>query len=680
MLINHLKSEKCLVLLLAVCGWVLTLNVSTSWADNNYELDTYYPSPFGVVNEFRLYPRSTDLGTPCNIGTMYVNFSNDIKYCYYDVSTGQGRWGRIPGVWRQGFNTNDDPAVYTTETTQTLKVGVGTQDPIDTLNIVNTVFLSDVHISTVLHGATIESQNAALRLIGQSDAASEESSSIILGSETASGTNPAWLINHKGLKDHDHNLIFQYADLTSSSEVPSDFDSGEYFVIQKNGYIGFGNHASASLDAPDIEFPFHITASNAFNWADVSVPSYAQTSTMAIQGGDGSFNLISSDTSEVTSAILFPEVNSDGDYQDVWTIYRTSVDNGDGAIHFAYTDSSGDYKDSSSRRLSFDNNGNIRINKPSPAAFNEQIYIVGPALTIQHPEPKVFLNDTNIDDPSFLLATKASDKLIFSSIAASGIDDSDWDIDWENYEDVFNPILMLKENDSDVNDWYIGIGGEAPTEWDNCGIACIEDLGIKLYVQGSTDSTSRLELQSANPRLELYDSNNSTAFRFSAESDYFAIIRDTNGNGNFTATEPMWRINTLGNVIVSKNAALPSGCDATTTKLCVEGSIEANMVNQTSSRKFKNDIQPLDPSAAENLIASLEPVSFYYNNVAVKDQQIGFVAEDVPDLFAANNHQGVQGMDIISTLTGVVKKQQQQLTEQTLELNQLMGELNEFTE
>jgi len=80
----------------------------------------------------------------------------------------------------------------------------------------------------------------------------------------------------------------------------------------------------------------------------------------------------------------------------------------------------------------------------------------------------------------------------------------------------------------------------------------------------------------------------------------------------------------------------------------------------SSSRAKKENIAELTPEEALRALALLQPVQFNYKS----DQQetyVGFIAEDVPELVATSDRQGLSAMDIVAVLTKVVQAQQQQI-------------------
>ena len=81
----------------------------------------------------------------------------------------------------------------------------------------------------------------------------------------------------------------------------------------------------------------------------------------------------------------------------------------------------------------------------------------------------------------------------------------------------------------------------------------------------------------------------------------------------------------------------------------------------SSSRERKTDIEVLDADDALDTVLALQPVEFRYRND--DEQHVGFIAEDVPELVATRDRQGLSPMDVVATLTKVVQLQQQRIAE-----------------
>ncbi|HWR89637.1 MAG TPA: tail fiber domain-containing protein [Dissulfurispiraceae bacterium] len=81
-----------------------------------------------------------------------------------------------------------------------------------------------------------------------------------------------------------------------------------------------------------------------------------------------------------------------------------------------------------------------------------------------------------------------------------------------------------------------------------------------------------------------------------------------------------------------------------------------------SSRKYKEHIEELALEDALKTIRNLNPVTFSYK-AEPSEKHVGFVAEDVPDLVATKDRQGLSPMDIVAVMTKVVQEQQKVIDE-----------------
>ena len=83
--------------------------------------------------------------------------------------------------------------------------------------------------------------------------------------------------------------------------------------------------------------------------------------------------------------------------------------------------------------------------------------------------------------------------------------------------------------------------------------------------------------------------------------------------------------------------------------------------------------------STEEAMAALSvrrPTRFNYtvDKVDKEEEYIGFIAEDVPELVANNDRNGLSPMDIVAVLTKVVREQEVKLSQLKAQLEQLMVE------
>lgn len=90
-----------------------------------------------------------------------------------------------------------------------------------------------------------------------------------------------------------------------------------------------------------------------------------------------------------------------------------------------------------------------------------------------------------------------------------------------------------------------------------------------------------------------------------------------------------------------------------------------------SSREYKENIEVLEVVAAMKALTKLEPVTFKFKKADAGEKQVGFIAEDVPELVAQSNRKGLAAMDIVAVLTKVVQEQQKTIGQQEKMLKKL---------
>jgi len=81
-----------------------------------------------------------------------------------------------------------------------------------------------------------------------------------------------------------------------------------------------------------------------------------------------------------------------------------------------------------------------------------------------------------------------------------------------------------------------------------------------------------------------------------------------------------------------------------------------------SSRQYKENIHALTLEDAAAALAELEPVRFNYT-AEKGEERLGFIAEDVPDLVASADRNGLSAMEMVAVLVKVVRAQQDSIRE-----------------
>jgi hypothetical protein len=136
-------------------------------------------------------------------------------------------------------------------------------------------------------------------------------------------------------------------------------------------------------------------------------------------------------------------------------------------------------------------------------------------------------------------------------------------------------------------------------------------------------------------------------FIIKSSAPYNSLVIDTTGRIGLGVASPLYQIDH------SSGARLDAG----------------NWVN-ASSRAVKQDIHQLDGHAALEALNALQPVTFAYKENP-GETNVGFIAEDVPDLVATTDRKGLSAMDIAAVLTKVIQEQQRTIEDLQTRLQHL---------
>ena len=226
---------------------------------------------------------------------------------------------------------------------------------------------------------------------------------------------------------------------------------------------------------------------------------------------------------------------------------------------------------------------------------------------------------------------------------------------------------------------FAPVGHTHPSFWQPNGSDVFYNLGNVGI--GTTVPTAKLFVNSAQFQraLTLYN-DGTTRWDFEVQHATYNIVMSDNpvlnfniGKRAFGAAQgspitPLLTITNGGNVGI--------GTVSPTEKLHVEGDIFATgslnaLGGVASSRSLKKNILPLMHADALSVLKDLSPVKFTYKADERGDQQLGFIAEDVPELVATPERKGIGPMDIIAVLTKVVQQQQERIEEMEKKLMKL---------
>jgi uncharacterized coiled-coil protein SlyX len=86
--------------------------------------------------------------------------------------------------------------------------------------------------------------------------------------------------------------------------------------------------------------------------------------------------------------------------------------------------------------------------------------------------------------------------------------------------------------------------------------------------------------------------------------------------------------------------------------------VTSGSFTQISSRLLKDNITDLTSQEVTQVLRILSPVKFIYTEDDTQHLNVGFIAEDTPDLLTSSDKQAVKIMDVVAILTKAVKDQQ----------------------
>jgi hypothetical protein len=219
-----------------------------------------------------------------------------------------------------------------------------------------------------------------------------------------------------------------------------------------------------------------------------------------------------------------------------------------------------------------------------------------------------------------------------------------------------------------------GSYGWEPQKWDLCGNESnffIRDathaskLPFRIEPEAPTDtiflkSNGNVGIGTGSPgyAMELERTGTNAAFILDRTDGAKNYINATSGFGNFgTVNNYPLRlvVNGLWKMRLNSDGSLEMSNGAT----CTVGGEWQN----SSSRELKENIRGLTAGEAMEALEGLEPVRFNYK-ADEKNECIGFIAEDVPEIVATKDRKTMSSMDVVAVLTKVVQEQQKSVEEQ----------------
>jgi hypothetical protein len=107
----------------------------------------------------------------------------------------------------------------------------------------------------------------------------------------------------------------------------------------------------------------------------------------------------------------------------------------------------------------------------------------------------------------------------------------------------------------------------------------------------------------------------------------------------------------------------------------IDGNVHVTgVLTQASSLLLKENIAALSGQEAMAALQSLQPVTFTYKADEQKQQRLGFIAEDAPELVVTAARDRLSPMDLIAVLTKAMQEQQQTITALMTKVDMLVAQ------
>lgn len=625
--------------------WVYLFSWPAARADVK-SIDIYYPSVTGNYSFLRLPPRNTDLPSSCFIGMMYVRSTGEIQYCR-DNGAGAGVWGPLSFVWSQ-----DKDDIYLTDTTvnPNLKVGIGTKTPEFALTLYNDpgILSSGIFGNGIVLPDNLTQpsrfiwypRKAAFRAGFVNGTQWNESNigdySVAMGRNTLANSpystvgggdnNQATANSSVVVGGQNNNATANYSAVGGGQNNNA---SGQYAMV----YGGSNNQAIA-------DYATIIGGNN----------NQARSSHAVIIGGEN--NIVRTQYSVITGG-----QNNSINHPDPGDVDGYSVIGG--------------------------GSGN--------AIFNYKSVISGGAgNTVSGLTARIGGGQNNRADGDYSSLSGGRDNSTSGnfSVIGGGL---------QNTASGSYAIVGGGDNNTASGNYAVILGGSnniaaGDYSWAEGRNVQLSAAADRTFAWGYSDDNSRpisITVPDAfiiapgrysstnwNPRIGIQDPTPAAVLEINSLGVYFQhyLHISNSGSGDILAIRNRESaLNPNNQIYLGIQKTVPTNPSHSMQVGSVPGDPHltgGGVWMPVSSRKYKENIEPLTSEEAERTLDQLIPVSFNYK-VIPEQRTAGFIAEEVPALLAMKDRKSLTDMDFAAILTKTVQDQEQQIKEQQLKIKTL---------
>jgi Chaperone of endosialidase len=200
----------------------------------------------------------------------------------------------------------------------------------------------------------------------------------------------------------------------------------------------------------------------------------------------------------------------------------------------------------------------------------------------------------------------------------------------------------------------VGVGTSSP-------VRMLHVEGSEIHSGGAESGFSFADRTKGNGERWLWYAQNGEAHLWSQKFgvNVVTLRTDTVGIGELTMPVGRLRAGALTTGLIEGVGPLTGG----PAQVNIQGNVKVTgTLTQASSIALKENVSELSGQEAMAALQRLSAVKFHYKADAKKEQRLGFIAEDVPDLVATAERDCLSPMDLIAVLTRALQEQQQTIT------------------
>ncbi|MCB9771052.1 MAG: tail fiber domain-containing protein [Candidatus Omnitrophica bacterium] len=625
-------------------------------------IQTYYPVRSGEYDLIRLLPRSADLTNPCVIGSIYANNAGNFQYCR--SVTGAGTWGPVTDIWTQ---IGDNIYLTDTPTNTNLNVGIGTITPEFKLSLINDAGM--IAQGTFGSGLILQDTLSApqSRLIwyprksafraGHVDGIQWNNANIGDYS-TAMGKNSTASGSYSNVAGGDSNIASgQYANVIGGQ---SNTASGNYSAVTGGlSNTASGHHATIPGGHLNIASADFATVLGGHNNQATAIYS-------TISGGEN--NIVST-----------PYSNINGGKDNLIDYIGAGAATGYAVIGGGLNNKArNDYivisgGENNTALAPF---ASIGGGKNNTAGLDTLGVITGAYSRVSGGE-------NNLATGDYSVITGGRDNI--ASGTASTIGGG-----WANTASGNYSVVGGGERNTASGDYSMILGGTdniaaGEYSWAGGKNMQLTSAADNTFVWGYSDTPVSISTPNAfiiasgtissnpwNPKVGVRDLTPAGVLEINAigtTDDYINIKRTASGdvfliknNGYIGVNKPTPTVSTYAMQFGNANNAYLTG---------------GGVWTSTSSKKYKENIQLLSSSDSQAALDQLNPVTFNYK-LTPKQKNIGFIAEDVPQIVAMNDRASLNTLDFIAVLTKVAQDQEQEIKKQSRQIEKIRNNVREL--